>query len=149
MRFSRRQKLAVVGLTLTVVVGIAAAWSCFYPRMADESDYGKRPITRSAILETDLKLMWETSDRASTTEAIQAAERVFATVELIGLSRNKVVELLGNPRTSSDSRYNFPFYPTSCRDLVYRFDSGNYGCQYNVVFGWSGKVKRVQYLAIE
>jgi hypothetical protein len=118
--------------------------------MADESDYyGPRPSIRSSNLETDLKMMWETSDQASTTKAIEAAERVFATVELLGLNRKKVIELLGDPRTSSDSRYNFPFYPTSCRDLVYRFDNGNYGCQYNVIFGWNDKVRKVQYLGIE
>jgi hypothetical protein len=50
--------------------------------------------------------MWETADRASTPKAIYAAKRVFATVDLVGLTHGEVTGKIGDPRASSDSRYN-------------------------------------------
>jgi hypothetical protein len=137
--------VAVAVFALTVALGLG--W--FWRDGSDEPDYGTPPSARSADLAADLKLMWGTRDTASTDEAIAAAERVFATVEFVGLTRSEVISLLGDPKKSSDSRYNFPFYPASRRALVYRFDNGCGGCQYNVWFGWNGRVRRVQYLAIE
>jgi hypothetical protein len=145
VKLSKRQKLG--GLILVGVAAVLADWA--WPSGGDEHDYGLRPDTRSDDLAADLKLMWETEGGASTPKAIRAAERVFATVELAGLTRAEVIDRLGDPRTSSDSRYNFPFYPAGRRALVYRFDNGAWGCQYNVWFGWDGKVRRVQYLMIE
>jgi hypothetical protein len=146
VKLSKRQKV-LGALLLAAIAGVIAIWA--WPPGADERDFGTRHDTRSDDLATDLKLMWETANGASTPAAIGAAERVFATVELIGLTREEVVSRLGDPQTSSDSRYNFPFYPAGRRALVYRFDNGAWGCQYNVWFGWNGKVRRVQYLMIE
>jgi hypothetical protein len=101
--------------------------------------------------------MWETrrlrgtpdathgpNPRASTDRAINAASRVFNTVELGGKTRDEVVALLGDPRSSSDSIYNFPFWPAPKGSLVYRFDSGAYGWQFNVILGDDGRVREVQ-----
>ncbi len=101
---------------------------------------------RSKNLDADIALMWETysmgatgdpthgkNPRASTDRAINAASRVFNAVSLTGKSSGEVVELLGDPRTSSDSIYNFPFWPPPEMGHVYRFDSGSYGWQFNVV----------------
>lgn len=114
-----------------------------------EPDRFTRPTAPSADLAADLKLMWQARDNAATDEAISAAERVFATVELIGLTRREVVAKLGDPRTAGGSRYNFPFYPIRDTDLAYRFDNGRWGCQYNVQFGWNGRVRYVRYMGIE
>ena len=105
----------------------------------------------------DIRLMWETqrlggtpdpthgpNPRSSTDRAINAASRVFNTVELVGKTREDVIALLGDPKSSSDSIYNFPFWPAPKDSLVYRFDSGAYGWQFNVLFGEGGKVGRVE-----
>lgn len=114
---------------------------------------------QSSDLAADLKLMWETqplrgtpdpthgpNPRGSTDRAINAASRVFNTVELIGKTPEEVVALLGDPKASSNSIYNFPFWPPppKGRGLVYRFDSGAYGWQFNLVFGNDGRVLEVE-----
>ena len=100
--------------------------------------------------------MWETqplkgnagpqagpNPRGSTDRAINAASRVFNSVQLIGKTRAEVTQLLGDPRSSNSSVYNFPFWPAPTGALVYRFDSGSYGWQFNVVFGADDKVSAV------
>ena len=62
-----------------------------------------------------------------------AAGRVFSTASLVGMHRQKLIETLGDPATSSDSIYNFPFYPPTPGSLVYRFDTGSGGWQFDVV----------------
>jgi hypothetical protein len=112
---------------------------------------------KSSDLSGDIKLMWETrrlggtpdpthgpNPRSSTDRAINAASRVFNTVELVGKTREEVVALLGDPKSSSDSIYNFAFWPDPKGALVYRFDSGAYGWQFNVAFGEDGKVREVE-----
>jgi hypothetical protein len=120
------------------------------------------PGEKSADLPGDLKLMWEThrlggtpdptngpNPRCSTDRAINAASRVFNTVKLVGDTRDQVVALLGDPKSSSDSIYNFPFHSVAKGTLVYRFDSGAYGWQFNVIFGDDGRVREVRRLGIE
>lgn len=112
---------------------------------------------KSSNLAADLRLMWETrklggshdpthgpNPRSSTDRAINAASRVFNTVELVGKTREEVISLLGDPKSSSDSIYNFPFWPAPKSALVYRFDSGAYGWQFNVLFDDEGKVREVE-----
>jgi len=113
---------------------------------------------RSTDLAADLKLMWETqplkgapdpshgpNPRASTDRAINAASRVFNTVELLGKTAEDVVALLGDPKVLSDSIYNFPFWPPpKGKSLVYRFDSGAYGWQFNLVLDEDGRVREVE-----
>lgn len=99
--------------------------------------------------------MWETHllfngpvQHASTESAIQAAGRVFSQAHLMGLTRSQVIALLGDPRTASNSGYNFPFYPAPAGALVYRFDTGAGGWQFNVTFGRGGLVSEIQRLPI-
>ena len=111
---------------------------------------------KSSDLTADLTLMWETkplqsrndpthgpNPRSSTDQAINAASRVFNTVELISKTREEVIHQLGDPKTSNDSVYNFPFWPASTESLVYRFDSGAYGWQFNIIFDEAGHVIQV------
>ncbi len=112
---------------------------------------------RSADLAGDTKRMWETqrlggtpdpthgpNPRSSTDRAINAASRVFNTVELVDKTRDEVVAALGDPKSSSDSIYNFPFWPAPKGALVYRFDCGAYGWQFNVVLGGDDRVRKVE-----
>jgi hypothetical protein len=45
--------------------------------------------------------------------------------------------------------YNFPFYPAPNGCLVYRFDTGAGGWQFNVVFNRDGRVNEVRRYGIE
>jgi hypothetical protein len=120
------------------------------------------PDGKSTDLARDLEWMWETrplessgdptqppNPRASTDRAIEAADRVFATVDLTGKTTEEVYATLGRPEEKSDSIYNFPFYPVEENVLVFRFDNGAWGTQYNVIFDDEGKVASVEELGIE
>lgn len=115
-----------------------------------------RPAPQPADLPRDIPRMWETGplasepgEQASTREAVAAADRVFNTLELRGKTRSGVIALLGHPKHSSRSRYNFPFYPAPKEALVYRFDTGAGGWQFNVLFDHQGKVREVERHGIE
>ena len=136
------------GLWLWRVVGVH--WIEPHPGQVGDGE-------KSSNLAGDLRLMWETRKlggtpdpthgpnlRSSTDRAINAASRVFNTVALAGKTRAEVLALLGDPKSSSDSIYNFPFWPASKGSLVYRFDSGAYGWQFNILFGDDGKVREVE-----
>lgn len=128
-----------------------------------EPNPARVPIdAKSTNLKRDLEVMWETqalanpdeshgaNPRCSTDRAINAASRVFNSVELVGKSKNEVIAILGDPKSSSDSTYDFPFYPPVSREsLVYRFDSGAYGWQFDVAFGGDERVKEVERQWIE
>jgi hypothetical protein len=69
---------------------------------------------------------------ASSGEAGQAASRLFSKVNFVGLSRERVLEMLGDPRTISDYGIAAGAKPDS--PLTYRFDSGFGGWQYVIEF---------------
>ncbi|HVS73454.1 MAG TPA: hypothetical protein VHQ47_19680 [Phycisphaerae bacterium] len=146
---------SVVALGITLLSSLA---SC---RSSPAGPQPQDPGAISSDLAADSKLMWETEHIggegtgvpiehrfASTQRAVDAASRVFNSIDLIGLSREQVMARLGDPRTSSNSIYNFPFYPAPGDDLVYRFDTGAGGWQFNIHFS-SGKVSSVDRLGIE
>lgn len=112
------------------------------------SEIGGRDGEKSKDLKNDLGLMWETKllkeGRASTDRAIEAANRVFNTVDLVGANFTEVRDILGDHRTSNDSMYNFSFFEPLPLSWVYRFDTGNYGWQFDVVFGNDGCVSEVR-----
>jgi|GEM_PF-6501178 len=147
-RSAKRMMLVVVSLLLAR--GAAGAWLRLCdPGRPDDTDLEVNPERRSKDLERDRKLMWETEDGRSTKDAIHAASRVFHTVELIGRTWNEVVAVLGDPRTTGTRQHSTPWHPAGWCDLVYRFDNGAWGAQYNVKFDWRGRVRRVQFLGIE
>jgi hypothetical protein len=152
----RRRRALVLGVVGAGVALAVILWSIRggmiepHPGVAD-------PTARSSDVAADIKLMWATqplkgnagpqagpNPQASTDRAIKAASRVFNTVQLVGKTREEVVKLLGDPRASNSSVYNFPFWPVAAGSLVYRFDSGAYGWQFNVVVGTDGKVSAVE-----
>jgi hypothetical protein len=100
----------------------------------------------SADLAADVRAMWAVDpDGRTPPEAIPVASRVFNTPGLVGLSRGQIIERLGEPGSQRPGgRYNFPFWPAGEGDLVYRFDTGMYGWQFNVRFGWGGRCTAVE-----
>lgn len=124
--------------------------SSFAVSAAEISAFDQPRDTKSADLKRDIKRMWATMRlpdspaSASTDAAIAAAERVFNTVSLVGKTREEVAALLGDPRRSNNSQYNFPFWDAPKGAMVYRFDCGQYGWQFNVVFDRHAKLKSVE-----
>lgn len=110
----------------------------------------------STDLAADLQRMWETEamgggdGEASTLAAILAASRVFNTVALVGKTGAEVKALLGSPVKSSRSVYRGePFWPLRHRGMVYRFDCGTFGWQFNVYCdGDDARVSEVERLWI-
>jgi hypothetical protein len=116
----------------------------------------------STNLADDIKLMWRTCPlkgnpgpvtvkvpKGSTASAIAAALRVFNTVKFVGMAKAEVIAKLGDPNTSSDSLYNFPFFPVHEKALVYRFDTGDGGWQFNLMLDESDKIQKVERLGIQ
>ena len=83
--------------------------------------------------------------RASSSRALLAAGRVFRGFGFVGLRREAVLSLLGDPRLSDLS----PPQPTGPEgNLLYRFDTGySGGAQYTVVFS-RDRVTRVEYSSL-
>lgn len=115
----------------------------------------RQEAVKSKDLDADIELMWETvrdtdGHSVSTARAINAAGRVFNTVELRGLTGAEVKALLGSPIHSSDSVYRgAEFWSIEQRGMVFRFDNGNYGWQINVYCeGDSKPVTKVEKLWI-
>ncbi len=141
---------------LTLIAAIAALYWWIGPSFEPHpGSYDER--AKSTDLSRDIELMWETrtlessgdpthgpDPRASTDRAINAASRVFNTANLLGKTPDAVIELLGPPGTSSDSTYNFPFFPPQKRSMVYRFDSGMYGWQFDLPLNDDGTVSAVE-----
>ena len=70
--------------------------------------------------------------KASSGKATTAAHRIFNKVTFIGLTRERVLAILGDPKTISD----YGVAPTAAPDspLDYRFDTGFGGWDYLVEF---------------
>ena len=89
----------------------------------DEEQASGRVLSED--LADDIGRMWKTVPHdgfsVSPVSAINAASRVFATVELVGRTTNEVFAAVGHNKTSNDSGYNFPFWPVEKGTLVYRF----------------------------
>ena len=106
----------------------------------DESD-GARGAERSAFYEgyeADIRLLGKTYDlarpklQASSPEACEAAARVFAKINFVGMTKDDVFSLLGSPAAISD--YGIKAKPGPDEPLVYRFDTGWGGRQYTLQF---------------
>lgn len=100
----------------------------------------------STDLAADLNAMWAVDGKGcSPAEAIPVASRVFNTVNLVGLHRDRIVELIGDTRTRrAGGKYNFPFWPSGSGDMVYRFDTGAYGWQFNIKLNGAGVCTEVE-----
>jgi hypothetical protein len=70
--------------------------------------------------------------KVSSSEAIQAAQRIFSRVSFLFRSREEVLDLLGDPATISD--YGKPQGKDPSSPLVYVFDMGFGGLQFTISF---------------
>jgi hypothetical protein len=98
----------------------------------------------SADIAADVKIMWSVDKKGrSPQEAIEAASRVFNTVKLEGMHRDKIIKLIGDTSLRPKGIYNAPFWPTGKDDMVCRFDTGAYGWQFNLQFDEKSLCKTV------
>jgi hypothetical protein len=96
---------------------------------------------RSTDLEGDLKSMWRTvpfdeGGEVSPVSAINAASRVFSTVDLVGCNKKEIEQRL-HARARPNYKYSRAFFPEDDA-VVYRFDCGKFGWQFSVLFDQSG-----------
>ena len=111
--------------------------------------------TDEAKLVEDIKLMWQTSKGplrsggSSTPEAVKAAKRVFEKVDLIGMTRSEVVGKLGDPQKADGYYFKHSVHEVEAGTLFYRFDTGIYGWQFDILFDNQGKVRGVKRRMIE
>ena len=74
-------------------------------------------LLRKTILSTNMPPV-----RVSSYDAIEAAKRVFGRLKLIGMSKEHVLWILGDPKTISDNAFSAK--PGKDSPLIYRFDMG-------------------------
>ena len=102
--------------------------------------------------EEDIKAMRETMRSSpsglsvSSGEAERAAMRVFAGIDFVGMSKQEVLAILGDPATISDR--GVPAGPDPDGPLTYRFDTGLDGVQFTVVFE-DGEVVSIKTLGLD
>ena len=83
---------------------------------------------------------------ASSGKAIQAAHRLFTKLTFVGLTRERVLAILGDPKTISDYGIAAEDRPDS--PLTYLFDSGRGGWQFVIEFQ-RGVATRVKQESVE
>jgi hypothetical protein len=110
---------------------------------------GGTPGEKSANLQKDIQEMWSVSKgdngfTASTNEAISAANRVFNTVDLKGLSKGEISKLLRVDLRSPKYGYIAPFWPVKENTFVLRFDCGLYGWQFDIYLDKKERCKKVE-----
>lgn len=89
----------------------------------------------STDLDADVKTMWSVDDEGrSPQSAIEAASRVFNTFNPAGKNRAEIVKAIGDYSSRPKGIYNGPFWPIEKGQMAYRFDTGNYGWQFNLTF---------------
>jgi hypothetical protein len=89
----------------------------------------------SSDIAADVKIMWSVDEKGrSPQEAIEAASRVFNTVKLEGMHREKIFKQIGHMSLRPKGIYNRPFWPVAKDELAFRFDTGAYGWQFNLKF---------------
>jgi hypothetical protein len=104
---------------------------------------------RSRDLDHDLDAMWRTVPIAGETwevspvSGVNAAGRVFATVELKGKTREEAEQAI---RYDPRPRYGYhrPFWPVKKGTWVLRFDCGDFGWQFDILLDDQKRVKSVQ-----
>lgn len=109
------------------------------------------PQGRSENLDEDIKVMWSVAPKkgnrdwcAATLDAIPASDRVFNTVNLVGLTKEEVASKLHFEMRAADYGYYAPFWPVKKGVQVVRIDNGNFGWQFNLIYGPNGRLVRVE-----
>ena len=94
----------------------------------------------------DTYLIEKQNIHASSGKAGAAANRIFSRITFLGMPKNEVLRLLGDPETISD--YGQKKGQRADDPLVYRFDSGWGGNQWTVLFR-NGMVTEVKHFGID
>ena len=124
-------------LTAVLVVTLVVAGWVTWPRM--------KPPKLTESMRADLRLMRERVDIPGGTgpfyaseRAIAAARRAFAALQLIGMTRQEVVAVLGEPSESMA-----PSGSPARGRLSYRFDDGYGGWEYLLMLDECNRVTKV------
>lgn len=141
--------LVVIAALMGVAVGwaVPGVWSPkpAAARVERTRELPDTPMARDLRLLRKTNLVMPDLIEASSPEAIHAAERIFAKVSFVGMSKDDVLWLLGDPRTISG--YGEKMGPGRDDPIEYRFDTGWWGRGYIVEFE-DGKVSKVRSFGI-
>ena len=142
--------------TLTLALACISFAGCKAPENAlnPSATTGKERSTVSSPegFESDLerfrKTVWleKPGLNASSAEALQAAHRIFANISFVGMKRDQVLQILGDPETISN--YGKPMEKDPNSPLIYRFDTGFGGVEYAILFKHR-RVAKVESRAID
>ena len=139
-----RVSIILVGSALLAGALAAAAQEKPARRGADEPYEGfkvDQALLRKHVIHRANDGKKETT--ASSNEAIDAAQRIFSRVSFLFRSREEVLDLLGDPATTSN--YGQPTGKEPSTPLVYVFDTGYGGVMFTVSFDkLSSKVDQVR-----
>jgi hypothetical protein len=109
-------------------------------------------IVRSTDLSADLKKMWrvvpDSQFGVAPVSAINAASRVFETVDLRGMTLGDVRSALRFQERNGYG-YNFSFSGPKPSKLVFRFDCGAFGWEFELILDAQGRVQSVTRMGIE
>jgi hypothetical protein len=130
-----KRYIAVIGLTLIALPLLLLR------RVPDDELPGQDPVelpdARSDDLDADLKLMWEVGDPVedrnwvtATPEAVWAANRVFNSIDVVGLKVDELETKVRLHLRSKDYGYRAPFWPVDEGTYFLRFDTGAWGWQF-------------------
>jgi hypothetical protein len=136
MLFGPQEKRVLIITAVLVVTLLVASWVA-RPRI--------EPPKLTESVRADIRLMQERVDSPGGTgsfyapeRAIAAAQRVFAALPLIGMTRQEVVAVLGEPAESIAPSGS----PVRGR-LNYRFDGGYGGWEYLLTIDQHSRVTKV------
>jgi hypothetical protein len=117
---------------MTRLISLLLGLVTFMAVAAEPSLYNGYEKDRTMLRRTFLINSRTKPINASSPEACQAAARIFKNVKFTGLTRKRVLEILGDPKTISDYGIAADTKPDS--PLIYRFDTGLGGRVYTLEF---------------
>lgn len=127
-----------------LALGTLSYWSSthnpIWPPIHDAGDTFPDTDERSTDLEADIRAMWQVGDPepdrtwvTATSEAIRAANRVFNTVELHGMTLDDAKQILRLDLRAPNYGYIAPFWPVGDNTYPLRFDNGCWGWQFDII----------------
>jgi hypothetical protein len=137
------------GIAWALAAGVALIGGCGdsgeegAPEAASRTFYGGYQEDIKLMRKTEIRERRSGSATVSTLEAIGAANRIFSKIDFVGMSREEVLALLGDPGTISD--YARPAAPDVDEPLAYCMTNGRYGATWVVEFK-GGQVVNVKYV---
>lgn len=101
-----------------------------YAGAAESQPYLGYEVDRQILRKTEL--IPQQNIKASSGKAVMAANRLFEKIHFVGMTREQVLVVLGDPRTISD--YGVPAANVADSSLTYRFDTGWGGWEFSIEF---------------